>query len=88
MHKGQYEKALTEYKKAVQLAPESPPIHVYLAVIYALLDRKDEARAFVEKALELAPFISVGFVSKISRYGNEADLKLVADAMRKAGFSE
>ena len=86
--KGQYEKALTEYKKAVQLAPKSPPLYLYLAVIYILLDREEEARASKAKALELAPFISVGMVSKTSRYKNQADLKLVLDAMRKAEFPE
>jgi tetratricopeptide (TPR) repeat protein len=86
--KGQYEKALTEYKKAVQLAPKSPPLYLYLAVINILLEREEEARASAEKALELAPFISVAIVSKTSRYKNQADLKLVLDAMRKAGFPD
>ena len=88
LQKGQYEEALTEFKKAVQLAPKSPPIHHHLAVTYALLDRKDEARASAAKCLDLAPFVSVKFVLKTSRWKNEADLKLIVDAMRKAGFPE
>jgi adenylate cyclase len=85
---GQYEKALTEYKKALQLAPKSPPLYIYLAVTYILLDREEEARASAAKALELAPFISVSGHIRTSRYKNEADLKLIVDAMRKAGFPE
>ena len=88
LQKGQYEKALAEFKKALQRAPESPPIHIDLAVTYILLDREEEARASAAKALELAPFISVGMVSKSSRYKNQADLKRIVEAMRKAGFPE
>ena len=88
LQKGQYEKALINFKKALQLAPNSPPLYIYLAVIYILLDREEEARASAAKALELAPFISVSGVLKTSRYKNQAHLKLIVDAMRKAGFPE
>jgi adenylate cyclase len=86
--KGQYEKALTEFKKALQLAPKSPPIHHALAVTYALLAREDEARASAAKCLELAPFVSVSMFKKTSRYKNQAHTQLILDAMRKAGFPE
>ena len=86
--KGHYEKVVTEFKKALQLAPMSPPVHVSLAVTYILLGWEEEARASAEKALELAPFISVSLVSKTAPYKNQADLKLILDAMRKAGFPE
>jgi adenylate cyclase len=86
--KGNYEKAITEFKKALQLAPMSPPVHMYLAVTYSLLGREEEARASAEKTLELAPFMSVSFVAKIAPYKNQADLELILDAMRKAGFPE
>jgi TolB-like protein/Flp pilus assembly protein TadD len=86
--KGQYEKALIEYKKAHQLAPESPWPHFFLAIAYSLLDRKKEAHASAEKCLELAPFVSASLFTKISKFKNEADTKLMADTMRKAGFPE
>jgi TolB-like protein/Tfp pilus assembly protein PilF len=86
--KGEYEKALTEYKKALQRAPKAPWPHMYLATAYSLLDRQEEARASAEKCLELAPFVSVGWITKISLFKNEADLELIIDAMRKAGFPE
>jgi len=88
LQKGLYEKALKEFQKAVQLAPKSPPLHFSLAVAYALLDREDEARSSAAKCLELAPFVSVDFISKTSGYKNQADLKLIVDGMRKAGFPE
>jgi adenylate cyclase len=86
--KGQYEKALTEFKKAHQLAPKSITSHLFLATAYSLLDRQEEARASTEKCLELAPFVSVGLFIKISKFKNEADTKLMVEAMRKAGFPE
>jgi adenylate cyclase len=86
--KGQYEKALTEYKKALQRAPKAPWPHMYLATAYSLLDQQEEARASAEKCLGMAPFVSVGWITKISLFKNEADLELIIDAMRKAGFPE
>ncbi len=88
LQKGQYEDALKEFKKAFQLAPKSPPVHFNLAVTYALLAREEEARASAAKCLELAPFVSVKFALKTSRYKNKAHLELIVDAMRKAGFPE
>jgi tetratricopeptide (TPR) repeat protein len=86
--KGHYEKALTEHKKALQLAPKSAEVYARLAMNYILLGREKEARASVEKALELASFISVSLYAKSAAYKNQADLELILDAMRKAGFPE
>jgi len=86
--KGHYEKALAEFNNALQLAPKSPEVHARLAVIYILLGREEEARASAEKALELAPNISVSLYAKSSPYKNQADLELILEAMRKAGFPE
>jgi len=57
-------------------------------VNYILLGREEEARASAEKALELAPWLSVSFRAKTAPYKNQADLELNLDAMRKAGFPE
>ena len=86
--RGESEKALTGIKKALQFAPDSPPLHANLAVTYILLDREEEARASAAKALELFPRFSVTFVSKNSRYKNQTDIKLIVDALREAGFPE
>ena len=86
MLKGQYEEALTEFKKALHRAPDAPVNRVSLAVIYILLDRQEEARAVARKVLDIRPNFSVGRVSKTMPFKNQADLKLVVDAMRKAGL--
>jgi len=87
-YKGQYEDALTEFKKALQRAPEAPHLHGSLAITYVQLGREEEARASTAKMLELAPWVSVGLLSKLSTVKNQAQKELVADAMRKAGFPE
>jgi adenylate cyclase len=86
--KGNYEKAITELKKALQLAPMSPPIHVKLSMAYSLLGREEEARTSAEKALKLAPFISVSLFAKTVPFKNQTDLELCLNGMRKAGFPE
>jgi len=88
VQKGQYEDALAEYKKALQRAPDAPPLHIALALTYVSLDREEEARASAAKALELVPHFSVAYYSKTSKYKDQADKKQIIEAMRKAGFPE
>jgi len=85
--KGQYEDALKAAKKALLRNPDASGNHMRLAVIYALLNRQEEASAATKKALEIDPSLSVKRV-KHWPFKNQADLKLYADAMRKAGFPE
>ncbi|MBT8350949.1 MAG: tetratricopeptide repeat protein, partial [Deltaproteobacteria bacterium] len=86
--KGQYEDALSAAKKALHRNPGTFGGHGMLAMIYALLDRQEEAEAAVKKALEIFPSFSVKVFEKILPFKNQADLKLITDAMRKAGFPE
>jgi len=85
---GLYEKALTELKKAVKLSPDYGPAHVRLAVVYGLLDRKEEAQASAKKALEIYPNWSVSFFKNNWKYKTNKNLPKFIDAMRKAGFPE
>ncbi|MDX2509530.1 MAG: tetratricopeptide repeat protein, partial [Desulfobacterales bacterium] len=86
MHKGQYEEALLQVKKALHISPESSYNNGELAMIYALLGRQEEAEEAVKKTLELDPSYSVERASKVLPYKNQADLKFILDALRKAGF--
>jgi len=86
MHKGQYEDALTATKKALQINPDAALNNRLLAAIYALLDRQEEASAVVKKVLEIDPNYSVKRATKALPYKNQADLKLIVDALLKAGF--
>ena len=84
--KGQYEDALSEFKKALQVSPEDQGSLLNLASIYVLLDRQEEADAEAKKFLEINPNFSVERASKAWPYKNQADLKLFVDALRKAGL--
>ncbi|MBT8356798.1 MAG: tetratricopeptide repeat protein [Desulfobacterales bacterium] len=84
--KGQYEDALSEIKKALQVSPDEQAILLNMASIYALLDRQDEADAAAKKFLEINPNYSVERASKAWPYKNQADLKLFVDALCKAGL--
>jgi TolB-like protein/Flp pilus assembly protein TadD len=84
--KGQYEEALTEFKKALHRAPDTSINHLSLAIIYSLLGRQEEAGAAAKKVLELYPSFSVERALRLFPYKNQAHLKLVVDAMRKAGL--
>jgi adenylate cyclase len=86
MLKGQYAQALEEYKKALHQSPDAAMNYAGLTVIYTLLDRLEEARAAAKKLIELYPEFSVEGLSKALPYKNEDDLKLVVDALRKAGL--
>ena len=83
-----YDKALTEFKKAHHLSPDSPPLNFALALAYSLLGRDEEAHAAVEKGLEINPKISSEFIAKISMYKNKEDTQQIIDALRKAGLPE
>jgi TolB-like protein/Tfp pilus assembly protein PilF len=85
--KGQYEDALTEYKKSLQRNPDSYITYLGLAIIYVLLEHQEEAEAAAKKVIELNPKFSIARDSKAWPY-KPADLKIVVDAMRKAGLPE
>ena len=86
--KGQYEKALTLYKQALLRSPDTFTIHLLLAAIYAVLERQDEAEAAAKKVLELYPSFSIERFSTGLPFKNQADLKILVDALRKAGLPE
>jgi len=86
--RGQYNQALTEYKKGLHLSPDSFSLNLSLAIIYVLLDRQEEAVAAAKKTLERNPDFSVTIASKTWPYKNSGELKLLVDAMRKAGLPD
>jgi tetratricopeptide (TPR) repeat protein len=50
-----YEEAISEYEKALEIAPEHPAIHRNLGVLLASLGRNHEAIAHLQKTLQLVP---------------------------------
>ena len=88
IQKGQYEDALKKYKKALQRSPDAWTNYLGLATIYVFLNRQEEAEAAVRKVLETHPNYSTGRAQNLWPYKNPADLKILVDALRKAGLPD
>ena len=86
--KGQYEKAVHEYKKAIQLQPDDMISHLNLTVCYVKLGREEDANAEAAKVLRINPKVSAESYAKHIPLKNEASKKLFIDGMRKAGLPE
>lgn len=85
---GKYEKALREYKKAIQVQPDNFLAHLGLAVAYVYLGREKEARAAAEEVLRINPKFSVELYAKSVPASNETAWQREMDALRKAGLPE
>jgi tetratricopeptide (TPR) repeat protein len=88
IQKKQYEDALKKYKKALQRNPDNIGNYLGSAIIYVYLDRQEEAEAAVRKVLEIDPNFSTGPAPNLWPYKNPADLKILVDALRKAGLPD
>ncbi len=83
---GQYQEAITQYKKALRIAPNNVIAHIALAATYSLLGSDEEARAEVEEALRLNPKFSLERFAKTLPFKNQAQTDRFIDALRKAGL--
>lgn len=83
---GQYEKAITEGKKAIIVSPNNNLAHRGLICAYMALGREEEARAHAAEVLRIDPDFSVDRAAKVSPFKNKAKLKIVMDFYRKAGL--
>jgi adenylate cyclase len=86
--KGQYEKAVHEYKKAIQLQPDDMFSHLNLALCYVKLEREADAHAEAAEVLRINPKFSAESYAKHIPLKDEASKKLLIDGMRKAGLPE
>jgi adenylate cyclase len=85
---GQYEKAVREYKKAIQLQPNDMFSHLCLAVTYVYLGQEENAHAEAEEVLRINPKFSVESHGKYIKHKDDASKKLFIGGMRKAGLPE
>jgi tetratricopeptide (TPR) repeat protein len=83
---GQYEEAITQYKKALRLAPNNILAHLCLAGTYSLSGRDEEARAEADEALKINPKFSLESYAKTLPYKNQAQLDRYVEALRQAGL--
>ena len=83
---GQYQEAITQYKKALRIAPNNIIAHIALAGTYSLLGRNEEARAEAEEVLRLNPKFSLESYAKMLPFKNQAQTDRFVEALRKAGL--
>jgi adenylate cyclase len=83
---GQYQEAVTQYKKALRIAPNNILAHLNLAGMYSLLGRDEEARAEAEEILRINPKFSLEYYAKTLPFRNQAVIDRYIEALRKAGL--
>ena len=85
---GQYEKAVHEYKKAIQLQPNDMFSHLNLALCYVKLEQEADAHAEAAEVLRINPKFSAESYAKHIPLKDEASKNLLIEGMRKAGLPE
>jgi adenylate cyclase len=83
---GQYQEAITQYKRALRVAPNNIMAHLSLAATYSLSGRGEEARAEAEEVLRLNPKFSLESFARTLPFKNQTQLDRFVEALRKAGL--
>jgi adenylate cyclase len=85
---GRYEKAVHEFKKAIQLQPNDMFSHLNLALCYIKLEQEADAHAEAAEVLRINPKFSAESYVKHIPLKDEASKNLLIEDMRKAGLPE
>jgi adenylate cyclase len=83
---GRYEEAITLLKRVLALDPEQVPAHFSLAICYAELGQREEARAEAAAVLKLNPHYSLEVWKQRLPFKDPAVLERQLAALRKAGL--
>jgi adenylate cyclase len=85
--KGQYDKSLEAYSKAVKISPDNTLALGGIIAAYSLLGREEDAHREAKRLLELMPGLNVAFLNG-SPFKNQEDRNLFIDAWLKAGIPD
>ena len=89
---GRYEESVKALKKRIEISEKAKkpvyPIYLELATTYSMMDRAEEAKTLVAKALEINPKINCKSWGKAFMYKNPAQTKRILEALRKAGLTD
>jgi adenylate cyclase len=85
---GRYEDAIEAIKIILTRNPDFLGAYIYLTAAYSLAGREEDARASSEEVLRIDPKFSLEGYSKLLTFKDEADKKLLMNAMRKAGLPD
>ena len=81
---GEFEQAISEYRQAIALNPNSPIIHNRLGVAYSELKQYDAALDAYQKALVLSPMTAEPHYNMGLVYLKQGDLPRAAEAFKRA----
>ena len=84
----QYDQALSRINRSIERAPKFTTNYLFLAWAYVELDRFDDAKETIKKAMEYPPHYSVRDVDRLFPYRIDEDRDRFLDALRKAGLPE
>ena len=85
---GQYEEAIENFRKSVELRSDFVPGYVWLASTYGNLGREVEAEAAAAQVLRLNPRFSISAYGGKVPYRDEAVLEQFRNGLRAAGLPE
>ena len=83
---GQYEEAISAYKKCIYKQPTFLFAHLGLAASYVLLGQEEKAHAEAAEVLKIDPEFSLERYAKTYPLKNKADLDRYVGALRNAGL--
>jgi adenylate cyclase len=83
---GRFEKAVLEYKKALQRAPDNFFAHLGLTATYIMMGLEQEARGEAAEVLRINPRFSVDAYAKRLHFRDQSAIDKFSDALRKAGL--
>ena len=83
---GRFEKAVSEYKKALQRGPDNLFAHLGLTATYSIMGREQEARTQAAEVLRLNPKFSVDSYAKRINFKDQSIADKYIDALREAGL--
>ena len=82
----QYDEAITWCEKAVRREPNSLLARLFMAAVYSLAGRDEEARIEAAEVLRINPKFSLEKFAKSVTYKNQEDQERLIGALRKAGL--
>ena len=85
---GRIEEAIAHCRQACQIPTSGYMPHAHLAAALAEAGQISEAQAEIEKARQLEPALSIGYIRRRTTGIHESTLKSLLDGLRKAGVSE
>ncbi len=85
--KGQYDKSLEAYRKALKISPDNTLALGGIIAAYSLLGREEDAHREAKRLLELMPGLNVAFLNG-SPFKNQEDRNRFIDAWLKAGIPD